>query len=161
MIFLLESLGKFLILFFQKKNKILNFEPITLKIRVYLPKLFNNDTFTGKIYIYDLPNYVEILNLDEIKNKEFIIKDKYEFNLNIKFNNKNYYSDHSTKIYFSINDISKKTVIIKFIRNQLGKPNIKHAKNLIKFHDSNNIIYSQFDCINLEEEYYNKYKFFQ
>ena len=40
----------------------------------------------------------------------------------------------------------------------LGKTNIKHAKNLIKFHDSNNIFYSQFDYINLEEKYYNKYK---
>ena len=52
----------------------------------------------------------------------------------------------------------KKKVIIKFIRNQLGNSNNKYEKYLVKFHDNKNISYSPFDYINLEEEYYNKYK---
>jgi hypothetical protein len=56
---------------FSEKNKILNFEPITLKFRVYLPKLFNNDTFTGKISFSDIPDYVRIL-----------IKSIFGFNVN-------------------------------------------------------------------------------
>jgi hypothetical protein len=56
---------------FSEKNQILNFEPITLKFRVYLPKLFNNDTFTGKISFSDIPDYVRIL-----------IKSIFGFNVN-------------------------------------------------------------------------------
>ena len=141
---------------FSEKNKILNFEPIILKFRVYLPKLFNNDTFIGKISYYYFPDYVQILNPEEIKNKEFEIKDKYEFNLNIKFNKKNYYSKTSTYIWISFNDNTQKKVIINFILNKLDKENTKYEKNLVKIHDS--IRYSPFDYRNKEEEYYNEYK---
>ena len=137
--------------YFSDKNMSLNFDPIVLKFRVYLPNLYNK-TFIGKVSYSDIPGFIDILNTEDIKDKEFEIKDKYEFEVKLKFNKK-YYSSKNLNFHISIDNNPKKTVIIKFIhQNLITKKNIDN----IKIH--NYIYYSPFDFYNLYEEYYKKYK---
>ena len=141
---------------YSDKNRELNFEPITLKFRIYLPNLYNKKTFIGKITYSTVPTYVDILNYKEIKDKKFKIIDIYEFEIKIKINKKNYSSKKDLIFNASINDSPFKNVTITFIHNILNKKNYEFESGLVKKY--NNIYYSPFDYLNIDEEYYNQYK---
>ena len=138
---------------FSEKNKELDFDPVILKFRVYLPNLYDNKTFTGKISLSPIRDFIEILNLDEIKDKEFEIKDKYEFFIKIKLNKKKAYFSTKLNVYVSINNSPKQEIQIKFTHYILGFKN-----NTFRYNIHDDICYNSFDFLNLTEQNYNIYK---
>lgn len=138
---------------FSDKNKIVKFEPITIKFRIYLPNIFNKEEFNGKIYHSYLPNFIKIINQEEIDNKLFKIKDEFEFEIKLQFINKEY-KDANFFIYAEIEGIHKKIVRIDLSQTKIVKPNALYER----INHYGYIKYSQFDYLNEDAKYYNNYK---
>ena len=143
-------------IFFANKKKTLNFEPISIKFRIHLSEVFNNQIFTGIILHNNFPDYINILNEEKIMNKELLIKNHYEFTIQILFNHKENV-EKNKKCIFSlfINDYLKKDLIINFIYKGLDDSKDIKEKFVVRFCD--NIFYSPFDYINIDEVYYKEY----
>ena len=154
--FSIKKFSKSTNVIFSDKNRELNFEPITLKFKIYLPNLYNNQNFTGKISYSTIPTFVDILNSKEIKDKEFQIANEFIFEIKIQINKKTYSSKKDLIIYASINGSPKQNVTITFIHNILNKKNYEYEEGLVKNHDK--IYYSPFDYLNYIEERYQQYK---